>query len=240
MRPRLILPSAREAFLLSAEHSINCFQIRNDAALLRENMAQPGLAQAQAPPGLPQALPGLEPGLEAYGPDVAYGPGSARPASSQGSTQAPFTSQGPYIDVQQRLENLHAATDVGWRDLGEAFIAAHNRLAIMNLDEIIGSVNHPVFGFNDDYDIVKVNNTQRRVPLWNLWYYAVKAIYANPLLGYGDDWIEITTGYTRTREQALAEYDRVRAGCGTFKHIMVQMQEATFSYESSYEGTDCC
>jgi hypothetical protein len=64
--------------LPSAHANLNCVPIRPSAALFRE-------------PGLPRgALSRLRQASPRLRPDAAYGPGSAGPASSQGSAQAPF------------------------------------------------------------------------------------------------------------------------------------------------------
>ena len=67
----------------------------------------------------------------------------------------------------------------------------------------------------------------------------MKAIYGNPLLGFGDDWIDVGYGYTLTREEAMGRYDAVREVGGAYKHLMLQLQEATFSYELGHESKDC-
>jgi hypothetical protein len=101
-------------------------------------------------------------------------------------------------------------------------------------NHVLGSVVHVVYGPNDSFDLVRLHNTLCCVPSWKLWCFSVKALYGNNSLDAGVAWIEITTGFVRTRTEAIAEYDRIRMQQHSFRHIVFQMQEATFSEEMGY------
>jgi hypothetical protein len=102
---------------------------------------------------------------------------------------------------------------------------------------IVGSVEHREHGKNDDWDWDYDAGTIARVmiPMWNVWYYRIFAIYA---MDWINDWIHIDCGY-KSMGSLMNTYESFRDMQGMYREVKLELQQFTFTEARGYEALDC-